>query len=213
MDAALLPCGEQAVLVELSGTDAAMAAAAEIGRLRETGADPWRRLVDVVPGARTVLVTFDHPLAGSAVPQAIRDALAAMRVEVAVGPAGTLVVPCRYDGPDLGVVAELTGLSVAGVVDAHTSAVWRVAFGGFAPGFAYLVGGPSLLHVPRREVPRASVPAGAVGLAGDYTGIYPRSSPGGWRLIGWTDLVLWDAERRPPALLTPGTDVRFEAVP
>jgi KipI family sensor histidine kinase inhibitor len=115
----------------------------------------------------------------------------------------------RYDGPDLDEVARLTGLTHAEVVAAHTGTPWRVAFGGFAPGFAYLVGGDPRLHVPRRERPRPSVPAGSVGLAGEFSGVYPRSSPGGWQLVGTTDAVLWDADREPPALLSPGTTVRF----
>jgi KipI family sensor histidine kinase inhibitor len=126
---------------------------------------------------------------------------------------GTLV-PVRvvYDGPDLAEVAELTGLGVAGVVAAHTGTPWRVAFGGFAPGFSYLADGDPRLVVPRRSEPRTSVPAGSVGLAGEFSGVYPRESPGGWQLVGRTDAVLWDARRTPPALLSPGTWVRFEAV-
>ena len=115
----------------------------------------------------------------------------------------------RYDGPDLGEVASLTGLTVADVVAAHTQVPWRVAFGGFAPGFAYLVGGDPRLRVPRRDTPRVSVPGGSVALAGDFSAVYPRTSPGGWQLIGTSDAVLWDVERQSPALLTPGTAVRF----
>ena len=92
---------------------------------------------------------------------------------------------------------------------AHTGPPWRVAFGGFAPGFAYLIGGDPRLRVPRRDRPRPSVPAGAVGLAGEFSGVYPRSSPGGWQLIGTTEAVLWDVDRDPPALLRPGATVRF----
>jgi KipI family sensor histidine kinase inhibitor len=114
-----------------------------------------------------------------------------------------------YDGPDLDDVTRLTGLSRAEVVAAHTGTPWRVAFGGFAPGFAYLVGGDPRLRVPRRVRPRPSVPAGSVALAGEFSGVYPRSSPGGWQLLGRTDTVLWDVDRDPPALLTPGTIVRF----
>ena len=90
------------------------------------------------------------------------------------------------------------------VVAAHTAAPLRVGFGGFAPGFAYLVGGDERLHVPRRAEPRTKVPAGSVGLAGEFSGVYPRESPGGWQLIGRTDAVLWDVDRDPPALLIPG---------
>jgi KipI family sensor histidine kinase inhibitor len=105
----------------------------------------------------------------------------------------------------------LTGLDENAVVTAHTATPWTVGFGGFAPGFAYLTGGDPRLHVPRRVTPRAKVPAGSVGLAGDFSGVYPRSSPGGWQLIGHTEVELFDVERNPPALLQPGMRVRFEA--
>ena len=109
-------------------------------------------------------------------------------------------------------MAQHTGLTVAAVVDAHVATPWRVGFGGFAPGFAYLVGGDPRLAVPRRAEPRTRVPAGSVGLAGEFSGVYPRESPGGWQLIGRTDAVLWDIDRTPPALLRPGMWVRFRAV-
>ena len=115
----------------------------------------------------------------------------------------------HYDGPDLADVAELTGLSVTEVIAAHTGTDWRVAFGGFAPGFAYLTGATRGLRVPRRTEPRTAVPAGRVGLAGEFSAIYPRSSPGGWQLIGRTDVGVFDIDRDPPALLQPGTVVRF----
>ena len=114
-----------------------------------------------------------------------------------------------YDGPDLAEVARLTGLDESEVVAAHTGTPWRIAFGGFAPGFAYLTGGDERLRVPRRDEPRTTVPAGAVGLAGEFSGVYPRPSPGGWQLIGSTEARLWDPDRDPPALLEPGGWVRF----
>jgi len=114
-----------------------------------------------------------------------------------------------YDGPDLDDVAVLTKLSVEQIVALHTGRELTVAFCGFAPGFAYLSGLPKDLQVSRRDEPRTRVPAGSVGLAGDRTGVYPRESPGGWQLIGRTDVVLWDLERDPPALLRPGLRVRF----
>lgn len=117
-----------------------------------------------------------------------------------------------YDGPDLDEVARMTGLSADEVVAAHTATPVRVGFGGFAPGFAYLVGGDSRLHVPRRAEPRTRVPQGAVGLAGEFSGVYPRETPGGWQLIGRTDAVLWDVDRPLPALLVPGNWVRFRAI-
>lgn len=120
-----------------------------------------------------------------------------------------VVIPVAYDGADLDEVARLTGLSRREVVAAHTGTSWRVAFGGFAPGFAYLVGGDPRLQVPRRDTPRTSVPAGSVALAGEFSGVYPRESPGGWQLVGRTDRVMWDVDREPPALLAPGATVRF----
>ena len=122
------------------------------------------------------------------------------------------VIAVHYDGADLADVAEATGLTTREVILAHTEQVWTVAFAGFAPGFGYLVGTDDRLHVPRRATPRTTVPAGSVGLAGEFSGVYPRSSPGGWQLIGHTETVLWDIERTPPALLQPGTTFRFEQV-
>ena len=109
-------------------------------------------------------------------------------------------------------LAENLASVLAQVVAAHTDTPWRVGFGGFAPGFAYLVGGDPRLNVPRRSEPRTKVPVGSVGLAGEFSGVYPRESPGGWQLIGHTDAVLWDVQRDNPALLTPGMWVQFRAV-
>ena len=121
-------------------------------------------------------------------------------------------MPVVYDGADLRDVAELTGLTEREVVRYHTGAEWTVAFGGFAPGFGYLTGGPPELTVPRRAESRTKVPRGAVGLAGQFSGIYPRESPGGWQLIGRTELEIWCVDREPPALLRPGVRVRFQEV-
>jgi biotin-dependent carboxylase-like uncharacterized protein len=126
-----------------------------------------------------------------------------------VGDGEVVEVPVHYDGDDLEEVAALTGLTPAEVVAAHTGRPWQVGFVGFAPGFAYLVDGDPRLRVPRRSSPRPRVPAGAVGLADEYSGVYPRSSPGGWQLLGHTDVALWDLDRDPPALLRPGLRVRF----
>ena len=164
---------------------------------------------DVVPGERTLLVTVTSALDLVAVRAALADV--ASHPLPAAAPVRTVEIPVVYDGPDLADVAAHTGLTVTQVIDAHTATPWRVGFGGFAPGFAYLVDGDPRLEVPRRAEPRPSVPAGAVGLAGRYSGIYPRSSPGGWQLIGHTDAVLFDVESDPPALLEPGMTVRFVA--
>jgi KipI family sensor histidine kinase inhibitor len=131
--------------------------------------------------------------------------------EAAADRGADVVIDVVYDGPDLAEVAAHTELSTAEVINAHTSTVWRVGFSGFAPGFAYLVDGDARLRVPRRSEPRTSVPAGSVALAGEFSAIYPRQSPGGWQLIGRTDTVLWDLERPNPALLTQGMCVQFRA--
>ena len=196
--------GERALLVELTSGAETEAFHAELLRRRDVGALPAVR--EIVPAARTVL------LDGVEAP----DLLAGQLREWTVPPLRTRVekaieVRVRYDGPDLAEVAGLWGVSVETAVRIHSSAEFRVAFCGFAPGFGYLTGLGAGYEVPRRATPRTSVPAGSVALAGPYTGVYPRSSPGGWRLIGSTDAVLWDASREPAALLAPGTRVRFVA--
>lgn len=205
-DVTVLPCGDAALLLELADLDAVFAVAAAIEAQRTT-----LQLCDVVPGGRTVLVTV--------APGRSLDVLSARLIEVAdhaadIRPGNDTdetTIEVTYDGPDLQDVAQLTGLSTDEVISAHTATPWRVGFGGFAPGFAYLVGGDPRLTVARRAESRTIVPAGSVGLAGEFSGIYPRSSPGGWQLIGHTDAPLWDLERRPPALLQVGTMVRFVA--
>lgn len=128
----------------------------------------------------------------------------------AAAAAATVAVPVVYDGADLEAAGALLDMTPEALVARHTAAAWRVAFIGFAPGFAYLVSDDWPFDVPRLDAPRTRVPAGAVGLAGGFSGVYPRESPGGWQLIGRTGLPLWDLAADPPALLTPGTRVRFE---
>jgi KipI family sensor histidine kinase inhibitor len=184
--------------------DAVAALHAEIGRRR---ADGWAPdLTDVVPAARTVLLDgVDDP---AAVAHDIRSWSPAP-VAGAEGP--VIQISCVYDGPDQADVARHWGVPVSEVARVHASLLYQVAFCGFAPGFAYLAGIGPERAVPRRPRPRTAVPAGSVAVAGPYTGIYPRSSPGGWNLIGRTDAVLWDATRDAPALLSPGHRVRFVA--
>jgi KipI family sensor histidine kinase inhibitor len=164
--------------------------------------------VEIVPAARTVL------LDGVGDPEALAAAVAAYPVPAAVAErAGALVtVPTVYDGPDLADVARAWGVAPDEVVRRHTAIEFRVAFCGFAPGFAYLTGLPPDLHLSRRDSPRPKVPAGSVALAGEYGAVYPTASPGGWQLLGRTDLTLFDLAADPPALLAPGTRVRFSAV-
>lgn len=196
----IVPAGENAALVEFDGLDETMAYHRALSLNTPAG------VVDLVPAARTVLVMFDGPK------QPVLDWISATEPAVTAvdDRSDTVTISVVYDGEDLDEVARLTGLSTTEVVAAHTGRAWTVAFGGFAPGFGYLVGTDTRLHVPRRTSPRTSVPAGSVGLAGEFSGIYPRSSPGGWQLIGRTDAPLWNLDRDPPALLRPGTVVRFE---
>lgn len=199
------PVGAAAVLVELDDIAAVLALHAEIERRRAGGWAP--SLTDVIPAARTIL------LDGVPDPAAVGRELRGWDVRPAAAPDGPVVeIPCRYDGEDLAAVASAWRVTAPEVARVHAGLEYRVAFCGFAPGFAYLSGLSEELAVPRRPTPRTAVPAGSVALAGSYTGIYPRSSPGGWQIIGRTDAVLWDASQDPPALLTPGTRVRFAAV-
>lgn len=209
--AVLLPYGDTALIVELADLGQVLALHEAVTERRQGGGVPG--LLDVVPAARTLLLLADTP---AELPR-LRDHVGALLREwqppepgAPVPSHGPVVrIPVRYNGPDLEDVAGLTGLSPAAVVEAHTGQAWTVGFGGFAPGFSYLVGGDHRLEVPRRAEPRTRVPAGAVGLAGPFSGIYPRSSPGGWQVIGETDVVLWDVDRDPPALLQPGASVQF----
>lgn len=199
----VLPVGRHGLLVELPGAEAAEALHAELLRRRADGTLPSVR--EIVPGARTVL------LEGLADPRRLADELPRWRIPPLPRTAESAVrIPVRYDGPDLADVAALWGVAEEEVVRVHAGAAYRVAFCGFAPGFGYMTGLDERYHVPRRASPRTRVPAGAVGLAGAYAGVYPRSSPGGWQLIGTAvDTVLWDPHRDPAALLSPGTRVRF----
>ncbi|GAA6527736.1 urea amidolyase family protein [Intrasporangium sp. DVR] len=207
--ARILPMGDAALLVELDDLDQVLAAEARLEAAAHAGDGVWGSVDDVVPAARTVLVVGRPTTDLALLALEIRAALARPSL-LAAGTMGHLVeIPVHYDGPDLDAVGSLTGLGREGVIAAHVAARWQVAFGGFAPGFAYLVGDDPRLDVPRRESPRTRVPAGAVALAGGFSGIYPRESPGGWQLIGTTEAVLWDVDRAEPALLTPGTTVRF----
>jgi KipI family sensor histidine kinase inhibitor len=197
----VLPCGSSALLVEL-GT------AEETARVHAgLAAAPPYGVEELVPAAVTVLVRFDPSVTtAEQVATAVRST-PARDTATAVG--ASVEIPVQYDGDDLDDVARLTGLSVEEVVARHRAATYRVAFCGFAPGFAYLTGLPAELHVPRLSTPRTSVPAGAVAVAGEYAAVYPRASPGGWRLLGRTELTMWDLARDPPALLVPGATVRF----
>jgi len=193
--------GEHGLLVECADAAEVAATYAHLrARAAELGA------VEVVPAARTVL------LGGLSDPASTRDLLVA-EIPAPIpedSAAGALVeVPTRYDGEDLDEVARQWDVSVAEVVRIHQGCEFTVLFCGFAPGFAYCTGLPDGLAVSRRSDPRSRVPAGSVALAGEYTSVYPTASPGGWQLIGSTEVQLWRADDKSPALLVPGTRVRF----
>ncbi|MCF6428690.1 MULTISPECIES: 5-oxoprolinase subunit PxpB [Amycolatopsis] len=200
-------CGDQALLVDVGdtgGIDAVLGLYSALSDPRPDG------VTELVPAARTLLVRFDPAVIGAG---ELAELLTGTEPVPAQAMRGELVeIPVYYDGADLAEVGKHTGLGADGVVEMHTAAEYTVAFGGFAPGFGYLTGLHPKLHLPRRATPRTHVPAGAVAIAGEFTGIYPRSSPGGWQLVGRTEVPLWDPARRPPALLRPGTRIRFREV-
>ena len=199
----LRPYGDTGLLVEADDLDTVLGLHAALD------AAPLPGVVDLVPAISTLLIRLDP--ARTTVAEVAAGVRAVEPRRPADREAGRVEVPVHYDGEDLDAVGEVTGLGRQGVIAAHTGQVWTVAFAGFAPGFGYLSGEDERLRVPRRDEPRTRVPAGAVGLADRFGGIYPRPSPGGWQLIGHTDLAIWDLSRDPPALLRPGVQVRFVA--
>jgi KipI family sensor histidine kinase inhibitor len=195
--------GTRAVLAELSGTRDVLALQALLLE------NPLPGQQDVLAAAETVLLTADSPAA------ARRIAALLLQLDLTAPPqrdGDLVVIDTVYDGEDLAEVGELTGLGMDGVIAAHTGQIWTVAFAGFAPGFGYMVGENKVLEVPRRSSPRTAVPAGSVALAGNYSAVYPRRSPGGWQLIGRTGAKMWDLDREQPALASPGHRVQFRAV-
>jgi KipI family sensor histidine kinase inhibitor len=192
-------CGEDAALLDCDSLDQMRAAHATVSAARPDG------VIDLVPGARSLLV-----VGGVAAVQALLDD--ADLTHPPVGEPREVTLDVHYDGEDLSLVASDAGVSTDAVVSLHTEAVYTVAFTGFAPGFGYLTGLPASLRQPRLKSPRTRVPAGSVGLAGEFTGVYPRESPGGWRLLGHTTATLFDPHADPPALFAPGDRVRFQAV-
>ena len=199
--------GDQALLLEFDSTADVLAWTATLTAAQLLG------VLDIVPASRTILIKLADPRYQAPT----RQRVSKLRLQPGAAPVrpaaqAHVTIDVTYDGADLHEVATLTGLTPAQVIAAHTGTPWQVGFMGFAPGFAYLVGGDERLQVPRRAEPRTSVPSGAVALAGEFSGIYPRQSPGGWQLIGVTDAVLFDVHRDQPALLTPGTWVQFRAI-
>lgn len=193
----LLPCGPGAVLAEYDSLAEVLAVHEALRAAALPGVD------EIVPAARTVLVEF-HGVD--------RAALEKLLVPTDIVPQshGPLVeIPVVYDGVDLDEVALATGLSPQQVIEIHSSVVYSAAFLGFTPGWAYLVGLPPSLQLPRRSTPRTSVAAGSVAIANEFTGVYPTVSPGGWHLLGRTSATMFDVDRAKPALVMAGDRVRF----
>jgi KipI family sensor histidine kinase inhibitor len=193
--------GERAILVEVADL-------AQVTGLRAALiADLPPGVEEVLPAARTLLVTFDPAVTSADRLSSVVSSLKPVEGKVAVG--SLVEIPVRYDGEDLDEVAAATGLSRSAVVARHQAPEYTVAFCGFAPGFGYLTGIDPVLRLPRRSTPRTRVPAGSLAMAGEFTGVYPTVSPGGWHLLGHSEIPMWDVKRDPPAVLTPGDRVRF----
>jgi len=201
-----LPAGDAALLVELADL------AHTLALYRAVQVRPIAGVHELIPAARTLLVHYHpHAIAGAALVAALRErADGADPGQSAAAPARVVHIPVRYHGEDLADVARLMGITASEVVARHTAVPWQAAFAGFAPGFVYLTGGhPSFGAIARRQSPRTRVPAGSVALAGGFSAVYPAASPGGWQLIGVTEVPMWDLARAEPALVQPGFEVRF----
>jgi KipI family sensor histidine kinase inhibitor len=214
------PVGENALLVTFDDTltreahdcvrrlDESLAAAAMVG------------VVEWIPAYTSLLVLYDPlQVRWAALENWVKTRLDSART-LSNQPANRVEILVRYggeDGPDLPFVAAYHGLTPAQVIEKHAEPIYQVGMMGFMPGFAYLLGLDPTLATPRLDTPRTHIPAGSVGIAGQQTGVYPLASPGGWRLIGRTDQVLFDPQREPYFLLSPGDEVRFvparESVP
>ncbi|MFC9662682.1 allophanate hydrolase subunit 1 [Nocardia sp. NPDC127606] len=216
-NARIRPAGDRAMLITLDDPRPVQRLASALRVHAIAGVE------DVLPAAETVLVTMHSVSYGVQVRRelvALLDRLdhelpQADSPDVSRGTAPdsepVVEIPVHYDGADLPEVARLLDLSIPEVIAAHTGTVWRCAFVGFAPGFGYLTSPDGRLTVPRRTHARTAIPAGAVALAGGYSAVYPRGTPGGWQLIGTTDLRMWAVDRDPPALVRAGSSIRFVA--
>jgi KipI family sensor histidine kinase inhibitor len=202
--------GDSALLAELGSrldtalNTRAIALAAALKKRRDVR--------QAVPGCASVTVQYDpDQITQDALAAAIRR-LAAKRPPVAE-PGRLHRIPVVYDGPDMAGLADVLGLPPAKIVEIHTRPIYRVFLIGFVPGWGYLGPLPEELALPRRQVPRISVPAGSVAIAGRQTGIYPLPTPGGWHLIGRTSVKLFLPDSDPPCLFRAGDRVKFFAAP
>lgn len=195
----ILPSGSRGLLLEMDTLEEVLSRYAALQDLDLP-------VLDLVPAGRTILVVADRGTDLRDLEQQLS------RVEPgkhAARDREPVVLPVRYDGEDLHEASELLGWSPEELVRRHQEEEWTVAFCGFAPGFSYIAGTRFAWDTPRRSSPRTKVPAGALGLAGEFTAVYPGESPGGWQLIGNALVEMFDLDRDPPALLLPGTPVRF----
>jgi inhibitor of KinA len=208
------PFGEAALLIEAEG-DQITANRAVLGLADQISSAALPGVTFVQPALMSLLVRFDpFQTTHTALEEQVRPLLGKLLL-VNAAPARTITVPVRYggdNGPDLDDVAQHLNLLPTDVVALHTEQPYRVLMLGFAPGFPYIGLLPSALTLPRRATPRTAVPAGSVAIAAGMTGVYPQRLPGGWHLIGRTDVVLFDPHRSPPSLLQAGDDVQFVAV-
>ena len=193
----VLPFGPGAILAEYESLAEVMSVDAALRESRLAGID------EVIPAARTVLVTYNR-VDRAALEKLLVPGSAVQRAE---GP--IVEISVVYDGPDLEEVSEATGLSIEEIIETHSGTTYSAAFLGFTPGWAYLVGLPQSLHLPRRPTPRTSVASGSVAIANEFTGVYPTVSPGGWHLLGHTDATMFDVARDKPSLVMAGDRVRF----
>ncbi|NQW92008.1 allophanate hydrolase subunit 1 [Curtobacterium sp. VKM Ac-2861] len=199
----LRPAGRTALLATFDSLPQVVAFRAGLTATRLPG------LTEVVSGARTLLLRYDPATTDAARLRSALERVVPSADADAASAADPLVIPVVYDGEDLDQVVALTGMRRDRVIAWHTGQLWTSAFCGFAPGFSYLTGTEPSLDLPRRSTSRTVVPSGAVALAGEFSAVYPRASPGGWQLIGRTDVPMWSLDREPPALAPAGTRVRF----
>lgn len=200
----ILPMSDRAILVEYTDLDAVLAHFAPLESAALAGVE------ELIPAASTTMVRFDPTLTDAR--SLARHILEVPAAEHAASDHEAVTVDVVYSGEDLTALADSLGVSSEELVRRHTEATWRGAFAGFAPGFVYCVGDDPFFEVPRRPSPRTRIPAGSVALAGNFSAVYPRESPGGWQLIGRTPERMWDLERTPPAFIQPGQEVRYRAV-
>ena len=212
---AFRPASDQALLVTL-GSEISLTVHARVVHLLHALREAHiPGVVNLHPAYCSLLIRFDSLWLGHEQLESRVRELLEVSADADAPETRTVEIPVRYGGefgPDLEVVAELCGLSPRGVIDLHASAFYTVYFLGFVPGFAYLGSLPKAIVVPRLERPRKHVPAGSVAIANDHTAVYPIATPGGWRLIGRTGVILFDPSRENLSILNTGDRVRFVPV-